>query len=98
MKLADVADLKLALLLTLNFSMGSLHILASILLLKSLFYGEFRPSTLIQLNTNVIFKLRMKVSRSRKYSDVFSSPSEPCLHILRAKFKIDKKNSAIGGI
>ena len=72
-----MADLKLALLLTLNFSMGLIYILISIISLKSLLYGKFRPRTLIQPNTDVIFKRKMKTSRSPKVNDVFSSPSEP---------------------
>ena len=56
----------MALLLTFNFSVGLLHILDSKVSLKSPFYGEFRPRTLILLETVCVFKLKMRNSCSPK--------------------------------
>ena len=66
-----MAGLKLALLLTLKFSIDLHHILIALLLLKSPFYGEFAPRTLICFSAMLYSKSIEKIRDHQNPSTIF---------------------------
>ena len=95
MKLAAMAGLILALLPTLNISLGSHCFFDLITLTKSLFFADFRSRTQIHRKTGVMFKVKMKIPRSPKIFQRISSLSVDIVYTFTrekgAKFKLRRK-------
>ena len=95
-----MAGLKLALLLTLNFSIDLHYIFVSLLLLKSPFYGEFGPRTLICFSALLYSKSIEKIRDHQKsFNNFRRSYYSACLrfaHKICAKFKL-RQNIALQG-
>ena len=89
--LADMASLKLALLLTLNFSIDLDQVLVSHLLLKSPFHDEFGPRTLICFSTLLYSK---SIEKIRDHQKSFNDFRRSQCSASRLVYSFERKSGA----